>query len=54
MDLTIGSPREEEVGSVVVLIDQLSSIQSLVMLYSHSRKKAQSPAEEDIWYRRRL
>ena len=23
MDLTIGSPREEEVGGIVVLIDQL-------------------------------
>ena len=27
MDLTIGSPREEEVGSVVVLIYQLLSMQ---------------------------
>ena len=54
MDLTIGSPREEEVGSVVVLVDQLLSMQSLVVWYSRSRKKAQSPAEEDIWYRRRL
>ena len=54
MDLTIGSPREEEVGSVVVLINQLLGMQPLVVWHPHSRKKAQSPAEVDIWYRRRL
>lgn len=57
MDLTVGSAGEEEVGGVVVLAINKSAFVGQDIdrgRCSHSRKKARSLGEVDIWSRRHL